>query len=286
MKHPLASPWLLLLLTFSLGCEPGGGDPPTEDFVLGGVPEGLSDAEDYFSKYISVFGVHVLATSDVSDAKIQHAAGVMAQYLDNDADGAADDPPVLAAMLDANATLTLFGDEDDPDDSDFFDSEMVDTYNVQDLFAEETLPGGSNDEAGFDASLEEVLHLICDYGYADAYPDRFGTDSSPGSSLTAAMDLARGGHFADIPDPYPSEAWYHYDDDSCDYSCQATEYMYWATTTLLGAQDYGERCEEIFEEWELCSPADVESRDPAVFQLLTAPEFTIRTLPDGNYGGN
>ena len=100
------------------------------------------------------------------------------------------------------------------------------------------------------------------------------------------MDLARGGRFNAVPDRYPEGAWYHYDDRTCDYRCMATEYFYWALTTLLGAQDAPERCAEIAREWEPCTAAQLEMRDPAVHRLLTDPQYKLPTVrPDGVYRG-
>ena len=52
--------------------------------------------------------------------------------------------------------------------------------------------------------------------------------------ITLAMDHARGGHFSEVPDEYPDEAWYHYDDETCGYECMAIEYMYWGFGTFMG----------------------------------------------------
>jgi len=48
------------------------------------------------------------------------------------------------------------------------------------------------------------------------------------------MDIARGGYFDGPANPYPEGAWYTYDDETCDYGCMLTEYIYWATVTALG----------------------------------------------------
>ena len=61
----------------------------------------------------------------------------------------------------------------------------------QSLYDVETNPGGR----GFDASLEEVLHLITEYGYAHTYPKELG---DPSSLLAKAMDKARGGKFKKV----------------------------------------------------------------------------------------
>ena len=88
-----------------------------------------------------------------------------------------------------------------------------------------------------DAPLEEVLHLITRQGYANAYPSELGY--TIGTDLAKAMDLARGGHFPDRrPEKYPDGAWYtYYDNYSCSYDCMVSEYIYWALTSILGAQE-------------------------------------------------
>ena len=133
----------------------------------------------------------------------------------------------------------------------------------------------------FDASLEEVWHIV-GRGWEITYPEVFGTE--PGTALTDAMDKARGGRFLNIPDRYPDEAWYHYDDWTCEYECMAGEYFYWCLTSLLGGQDYPGRAEEIANEWELPTPESFAAGDPATFALLTDPRYRLPTrLPDGVY---
>ena len=88
-----------------------------------------------------------------------------------------------------------------------------------------------------------------------------------GSEIANAMDIARGGVFTDIPSSYPEGAWYSYDDRTCDYACQVTEYFYWALTSLLGAQDFPGRYEEISHEWKANTPELVQTMDTAVYHI-------------------
>ena len=137
----------------------------------------------------------------------------------------------------------------------------------------------------FDASLEEILHLVTLPGYAIAYPEIFGMNSS---LLSKYMDNARGGHFEEVPtDPYgivtyPRTAWYTGPDQTCDYDCNTNEYIYWGLTTILGAQE--NRWTDISSDWELEQKQQVIQTDPDLYYLLTDPQYKLPTvLPDGNY---
>jgi len=238
-------------------------------------------AFEQFRKIVDVFGVKIYAMADVGDVKLLHAANVLAQYLDNDEDGNVDDPKLLAQMLDNKAFVAMVKTGDSPDLERFFKADPPRDMRGQDLYDEETIPGGA--AAGrFDASLEELLHIVNFGGHVDAYPEAFGTE--PGSRLANAMDLARGGLFENIPEQYPEDAWYSYYDETCDYGCMAIEYMYWALTSMLGAQDFPGRLERIEEEWKLNTREKVMNIDTAVFSLLTDPKYKMPTvLPDGKY---
>ncbi len=244
----------------------GGSDP-----AIGPLPEELSWAGEWFDRHASVFGVHILATPATGDDAVGHAALVLAGYLDNDGDGVADDPAVMTAMNERGATLIMPYDEREAeqliDSIDFDLLEAAGLTVVQDLHAVETAP-----RRGFDGALEEVHHLVFDAGWSVVYPESLDPE---GSRLTDAMDLARGGHFTSVPSAYPAGAWYHYDDETCEYECMVSEYVYWAHTTLLGIQDDPERCEDIAIEWKPCSAVQLRTTDPAVVAVLEDPALGL-----------
>ena len=96
------------------------------------------------------------------------------------------------------------------------------------------------------------------------------------------MDIARGGKFKTIPNQYPKHAWYSYDDETCDYECMITEYIYWGMTSILGAQK--NRLDEIVQEWDLNTRDLVKNKDSLLFSLLTNPKYRFpNILPDGRY---
>ena len=230
-----------------------------------------------FNRKVEVFGISIYAVAKVEDSKLLHTANVLAQYLDNNEDGNVDNMKILEVMKAKKAYLFMWKSESDQGKVSFPNG-----VEGQDLGNDETVPTWhSNGHKGeFDATLEEVWHIITHVGYADAYPTVFG--EKEGTELTNAMDIARGGKFASIPKPYPSGAWYSYDDATCEYDCQATEYIYWAMTSILGAQE--NRLSDINDEWKLNTKAKVESTNITIYKLLTNPLYTFPTkLPDGTY---
>ncbi|AIQ96577.1 DUF4214 domain-containing protein [Prochlorococcus sp. MIT 0801] len=257
------------------------GQKQAKAFSIGSIssdaPSGISQT---FSKEAEVFGIKIYATSTTLDSDIQHAAKIMAEYLDNDEDGVADDSAVITSMINSKATLVMFKDEAENDSADLSVLEST-GLNAQNLFGEETIPNGAA-TGKFDASLEEVLHLITDYGYAKVYPTAFSVNTT--SLLTEAMDIARGGNFQTIPSSYPAGAWYTYYDETSDYATQATEYFYWGLTSILGAQDFTGRLDSIKNEWTPNTSAKVQSTDTKLYSLLTDTQYKLPTvLPNGEY---
>jgi hypothetical protein len=234
---------------------------------------------------------------------------VLAQYLDNNADGIPDNAAVVEVLSNSNASIFMAATEDDMESVEERLPEsihrMLDSgqLRVLHLYGEETNPPKATGE--FDASLEEVLHLITEVGYAQTYPGVFAEER--GSTIAKYMDIARGGHFEERRDSdceddernedwkegqcalppngkYPTDAWYTYLDPTCSYACMVTEYFYWALTSLLGAQSDNQRCNDISDEWALCTYTQVKSKDPDIYTLLTEPQYARPTkLPDGNY---
>jgi len=231
-----------------------------------------------FTKQIEVFGIHVYATENVTDEKMLHAANMLAEYLDNDEDGVPDNQLVVDAMVKHNTSLIMAKDEDEMRS---LDRSTLPPGEKQGLWDNETRPGGA-ERGVFDAALEEIIHPITHVGYATAYPEVFGT--KPGSEVAKIMDKARGGHFEGVPAKYPDNAWYSYYDETCEYECQITEYIYWALTSILGAQDFPGRLEDIQHEWRFNTREKVKKGDPEIYALLTAPQYKFPTvLPDGDY---
>lgn len=281
MKSPLYFLTTAIVLASAITACGGTSSNSSKPSDNGSKPSAKNPLAQYFPKSIPVFGTLIVGTAKTSDAAMLHAANVMAQYLDNNEDGIADNPAVVDQLKTQGATLLMAATEDEIQA--LFDK-LPESDAYQDLYVAEVIVGDSEQitNGGFDATIEEVLHLISHVGYAGVYPSVFG--ESVGSVLADAMDVARGGQFETIPANYPAGAWYSYKDETCEYSCMATEYFYWSLTSMLGAQDGAGRFEEINQEWALNTRDLVQQKDTLVYDLLMDSQYRIPTkLPNGDY---
>ncbi len=258
----LSPVWLIYLVIVCVNCSSNGTET------------------NPFTKQVEVFGIRVIATTASPDDKVLHAANVLAEYLDNDGDGIPDNQKIIDAMAAVNVSLMITKNPDELAAVRMNYRELMPRPSKS-VWADNIGPrhgvDGFNDEA-----IEEVLHMITRHGYGNAYPEVFGMTS--GTELSRVLDIARGGHFEEVPEEYPEGAWYTYYDETCLYSCQMNEYIYWVITSLLGSQDFPGRLESIGDEWPLNTREKVRERDPAAYALTTNPQYKLPTvLPDGNY---
>jgi hypothetical protein len=239
---------------------------------------GSLEKEVVFTKKVMVLGVPVYATNTTRDEKLLHAAGVLAQFLDNDEDGEPDNPKVYEAILDTGGAIAMTRTEGEGRHI-----ARDKRPRGQGLYDEETIPG-ARERGAFDVSLEEIWHMVSDNGFGIAYPEVFG--KIPETEVTNAMDLARGGRYEWPPEEYPNGAWYTYDDETCDYDCQVSEYIYWAFSSFIGAQDLPGRLDRIGNEWRFNTREKLKEGDPAIYEILSRPEYRLPTvIPDGQYTG-
>ena len=225
----------------------------------------LGEPFKIFSKFVKFWDLYFVATKSSPDEKLLHGAYVLYQYIDNDGDGAPDNEEVYNKLVEMKATMIMFKNQRELEScSDFFDEVKKYDVLVQDLEADETNPPGMFDEA-----LEECFHLLTQ-GYVKAYPDVFG--DKKGTYVANCCDAARGGYFPTVPRCYPAGAWFTYYDKTCGYSSQIDEYLYWAMTSILGAQ---KKRAEILHEWRLNTSELVFERDLAIYALLTNEYYKL-----------
>ena len=251
-------------------------------FDIAANPNPNSTAFSDFTKYIRVLDcISIYAESSIPDEKVLHAAAVAAELLDNDEDGEVDDPLLKAELAANGALIPIFAYDGSSAMDNFFDH--YDGEGAAAVLWRDEIDPNNPGYWGADATVEEVGHVINAIGHTNIYPGAFAVEPNL-SLLTTAMDVARGGQFIQHPENYPLEAWYHYDDYTCDYQCMAIEYLYWCVVTNMGILADATTCAGIANEWEPCTPALFEQTDTLMYALITDSTYLIPQLaPDGNY---
>ena len=237
--------------------------------------------------FVDVFGIYVISHSSIPAEYVEHSANVVAEFMDNDADGVMDDPEVHRFLVENNFVVPVWTEalreEVFPslrgtlcEDNLGWAASM---YYGHDQWAF----GGIKQAGTWDTNLEEIWHVLS-VGWYETYPEYFG--DRPGSRLADAMDAARGGQFQTVPSSYPEGAWYSYDDYTCNYDCQMHEYFYWILMANIDALDpaYTDKCESSKDEWYVCTKEELQQVDPQAYDLLNNQGFKLPTnIPVGNY---
>ena len=251
-----------------------------------------------FTKGLTVFGINILATSDVSDAKLLHAVNITAELLDNNEDGTADNTAVVTKLVELSAFVKMYNTDADKgtintdvlDNAGATNNTSLGAYETVDNYAD----GGSSD-----ASIEEIFHLITQVGYSNVYPTVFGESNTSTSAMALAMDVARGGRqltttsgawvYNNTSCPATGsvesgKAWYFYNDSGADYKTMQTEYMYWAVTSKFGMHDSTRGKTSADKEWCPNTKAELLAQDPTIYNLIDNATYAFPTvLPDACY---
>ena len=143
--------------------------------VIGGCPT------DFLMPKAVIFdAVTICATKNVDQRKINHAAAVTAQWLDNDQDGGVDEPRLIKALIENRPVVLMSPAGFSWRQMNKIEESLKDRIG-QDLAADETAPN-----EGRDASQEEIHHLIVTAGWTQFLPEVFSDELSRQSALTKA----------------------------------------------------------------------------------------------------
>ena len=184
-------------------------------------------------KYTTVFGIPVLGTATVSDDAIKHAANMLASYLDNNFDGVADDTALLATFSSGLYGIVVYADaaEESSLAGTFGAFAVNRTFSVYQNEMNSYLGDGVGSQR--DLASEKILKNMLMPRISGLYTDLSTTRPS---TLTTALDAARGGYQAGgVPGyNYPAFAWYT-DATGLNYNNLCYEYLYLLTATMAGS---------------------------------------------------
>ena len=244
---------------------------------------------EVLDRYVEVFGIYVISHSSIPDNYILHSANILAQFIDNDADGIPDDGNVLKILQSLKIVVPIWTESLEEKTFDNISRDCEDSVGASMHYENDNWAFGGIEYSGeWDTNLEEIWHTVS-YGWYLSYPEYFGDVMRPRKSkLTNAVDTARGGYFKKVPSQYPDEAWYAYYDETCDYECQIHEYFYWIVMSNIGALDPSitDKCEISEDEWAICTKEELKEKDVLAFDLLNNNGFNLPTnIPNGSYEG-
>ena len=161
---------------------------------------------------MDVFGIPIFAANawknSTNIAKLNHVASIMAELIDNDNDGCADDTAALTKLL-SKSTVPAIGENAefsgkkpcmlllDGGQTTEMDTQVKSKgyYGRKSMHLYDIQVSGSGLNYGKDgkedATIEEVYHLMNSDGHVLAHPKELGIGWTSNSLLTKAMDIAR-----------------------------------------------------------------------------------------------
>ena len=137
------------------------------------------------------FGVLLAADAGMPPAYVVEAAAILAEMMDQDLDGVADDPVVAAALARRDVAWLAM-----PMDPERWEEEQLPRL-VEDLGYDIIIPewwmevsGPEPDRRGRAVMVEEIHHFMTQFGFSTVYPDVFGVEDWS-SVLGRETDRAR-----------------------------------------------------------------------------------------------
>ena len=227
-----------------------------------------------------------------------HVVNVLAQLLDNDADGQPDDPALVQFMVQKQFHLVVPATEGEseswwpPKDG---VGQMTGLWEAvpgscdvpthRGATADRSTwaavvgntPGATGCDPGRDATVEEAHHLIMEAA-ARVYPAKWGSafTSEAGKAVQATNGNCGNGYTADWTDPSSGGCvgQYAYNDPTCDEACLVVEGVYWASVAYMGGLYTRARADFARNEWLMTAP-------DAGMAVLPAGVGNARTLQEG-----
>ena len=234
-----------------------------------------------------------------------HVAHVLAQLLDNDADGKADDERLTKFMVANNYYLVVPSSEKDfeawtsgavpppgtPQMTGLFEAYpgscdtpinrgASNTDRATWVAAVDNTPGKTSCDPRRDATTEEVLHLMTAAAGA-IWPETWGPQfaSTAGGAVAATNGNCGWGFAGNYKNPRGSSpacsGQYAYDDSTCDEGCIVVEGVYWASVAWMGGLMTNDRASSVAQEWQMTVP------DATMASALPSGQANAKTLEEG-----
>ena len=239
------------------------------------------DLRSVLPKYTTVLGIPVLGTENVSDDSLKHAASLLGSYLDNNFDGVADDASLYAEFSDGLTGLVVYQNSTEETNL----TATLGSFKPNRTFSvlENEMNNFQIDGQGGQRNLvqEKIFKDLLAPKISLLYPNLSTTRQS---TITDAMDLARGGYQAggQAGYNYPPFAWYT-DPDGLSYNELVYEYMYLLVATMTDSLSW--RSGSITSLWDPYSDILLSTQDSAGYSIVNDAtyNFPIANEPSADY---
>jgi len=235
-----------------------------------------------FTKIVCPFGVAITGTSSYPDSYLLHMANVVANILDADEDGIADDSEILSYLKATSSNPPVVGGGIDREEESKIDTVRSFGYG----FSAQTWKADEfeGEEVVKSIMVEEVFHMIHQWGSAQAHPEALGVEDfsssvvcrelskvvccNPGWQHPENLCLGSGcGSSVNLPLP-----------GTCrQANCDCVEFYHQVALTLVGATPgwYGENMPTNQEDMESMLSSDFLDmfRDEAYSQIQNATQI-------------
>ena len=303
-----------LTLHIKIVCCQNGRNP--DGITVERVPRTIQACFGFADWYANVFGTMVIGAG-VKRQSVQHVADVLAGYLDNDQNGLCDDSKVCKKLRESLGTIIMFRNKHQAnrywDTPWFFKRIGVQWYSnnielngvtlhqffEEDIVVHSCAYGGvfksymTKCQKEFDLTLETTLQFITSNGVSLAYDTAFGKreDSILGGHIKELNGNCGWGFSKNWINPSSDgcTGYFAYSDSSCKYACIVTRGLYWAISSMLGAQDYKQQIEAIADEWLLYDESLLRAHAPSILALIedtAVYPWLPKQLPNGTYYAN
>lgn len=216
------------------------------------------------------FGVLLAADAGMPPAYVVEAAAILAEMMDQDLDGVADDPMVSAALARRDVAWLAM-----PMDPERWEREQLPRL-MEDLGYDIIIPewwmevsGPEPDRRGRAVMVEEIHHFMTQFGFSTVYPDVFGVEDWS-SVLGRETDRARCTFWQHPENDCPGSP-AEIPGDCTDPSCDAVEFYQQVAVLRAGMEPgwFGIGFPRDAGELEACLGAELKAAmdDPRYHQL-------------------
>ena len=198
--------------------------------------EALQAAE--LTKCIRPFGILIAAQEDVPDIYIKQTAQIVAEIVDPDMDGVANDPLVVDLLSDYKRSWITMPSQNPDSWSDIEQSlqQKLNSYSINlprwwmigDRNFDDTPP----DKHAKAVMVEEVFHFIHQFGYSTVYPEIFGVEDW--SSIIALETKLAACDWWQHPENDCDDRPATYLGDCSEPNCDITEFYHQVLITMAG----------------------------------------------------